>query len=72
MIAQMPDMHQIHQPAPLKLMYSVVIVKQETTLFKCKLKGIQSRICGAGPGLNSLSALFEAALVTFMCLRTVM
>lgn len=36
MIAQMPDMHQIHQPVPLKLMYSVVIVKQETTLFKCK------------------------------------
>lgn len=36
MIAQMTDMHQIHQPVPLKLMYSVVIVKQETTLFKCK------------------------------------
>lgn len=72
MITQMPDTHQIHQPLPLKLIYSVVIVKQETTLFKCKFKGIQPRICRAGPGLHSLSAPFEAALVTFMCLRTVM
>lgn len=38
MITPTPDMHQIHQPVPPNLIYSVVIVKQESTLFKCKLK----------------------------------